>query len=237
MMKFLNAIILTLLISSTIQAQTMKMEMSKNLERYAADLVANTNTINPERQEQLKELATDLTSVLKETDKHDVIFVCTHNSRRSHLADLWFRFALMYYGVNEIGSFSGGTEATAFNPRAIAAMKRAGFKTSYDKSAENPTVSISPLTYPVWNVRSKVYADDANPKSNFTAVMVCSDADRACPIVAGATQRFAIPYNDPKHYDGTPSEEAKYDETVKLIGTEMMFLVDQIKKQLILVGE
>lgn len=229
--------LLTITISlGTLNAQTMKMETTKKLKKFTEELIEGAAGINEERKALLDESAKAIAEELHKNGKHAAVFVCTHNSRRSHLSDLWFRYALLYYGIEGMESFSGGTEATAFNKRAIAAMERVGFNVSYDKSATNPVVQISPMTYPVWNVFSKVYTDEINPKSNFTAVMVCSDADRNCPVVDGATQRFAIPYNDPKHYDDTPSEEGKYDETVKLIGTEMMYLADLLKKQLVLLG-
>ena len=42
-----------------------------------------------------------------------LIFICTHNSRRSHMAQLWAQTAAAYHGVAAIETFSGGTEATA----------------------------------------------------------------------------------------------------------------------------
>jgi arsenate reductase len=86
-------------------------------------------------------------------------------------------------------------------------------------------------------MKSKVYTHKVNPKSNFVAVMVCSDADKSCPAVDGAVGRFAIPYNDPRYFDNTPSEKQKYDETVALIGTEMLYLVHHIKNKIIVKAE
>jgi hypothetical protein len=218
--------------STTIFAQTLKMETSNRLKKYTAALVADTSTIDPERKALLQEAAVAIAAELRSHGTHATLFVCTHNSRRSHLADLWFRYAALHYGIAGLSSYSGGTEATAFNPRAIAAMERAGFSVHYDREAKNPLVQVSPLANPVWEVFSKVYTHEVNPKSNFTAIMVCSDADHNCPIVNGATQRFAIPYHDPKASDGTPSEAEAYDQAVKLIGTEMMYLAHQLNDTL-----
>lgn len=96
---------------------------------------------------------------------------------------------------------------------------------------ENPVVSVSPGNYPVWNMQSKKYTHKINPKTDFVAIMVCSDADRSCPIVEGAEGRFSLPYNDPRHYDGTPAMDLKYDKTVEEIATEMLYLTDFLKKQ------
>lgn len=214
--------------TATITAQTINMETSNKLQEYTAQLVAATSSIDQERKAMLDEAAAAIAEELRTNGTHATLFVCTHNSRRSHLADLWFRYASLYYGIQGLSSYSGGTEATAFNPRAIAAMQRAGFRVSYDESAPNPVVQVSPLTKPVWSVFSKVYTHADNPHSNFTAIMVCSDADHNCPIVSGATQRFAIPYNDPKHSDGTTDETSAYDQATLLIGTEMMYLAKTV---------
>lgn len=231
------ALLLLLLVSGVIKSQSLKIELNKPLEATTKKLTASFNTIEEARKKQLEELGSFMVEQLWGKEKFNALFVCTHNSRRSHIADLWFKYALVYYGLNEFESFSGGTEATAFNPRAIEAIKRAGFTVTYDKQVENPVVSITPKIYPEWRMKSKVYTHEVNPKSNFVAVMVCSDADKSCPVVDGATGRFAIPYDDPKHFDGTPSEAQKYDETVALIGTEMLYLVHYIKSQIILKTE
>ena len=57
----------------------------------------------------------------------DLIFVCTHNSRRSHMSQLWAQAAALSQGL-DIKAYSAGTETTAFNPRAVKALKTHGFQ-------------------------------------------------------------------------------------------------------------
>jgi arsenate reductase len=158
-------------------------------------------------------------------------FICTHNSRRSHFGQVWAAVAAAHFGLENITTFSGGTEATAFNPRAVAALERAGF------SIENPGGD-----NPKYKVRfgeaadaltcfSKKYDDASNPQKGFVAVMTCSDADRNCPIVPGAVARFATPYVDPKEADNTPQETARYDERCKQIATEMLYLMGKVHRK------
>ena len=52
---------------------------------------------------------------------------------------------------------------------------------------------------------SKHYGDPANPQQGFAALMVCGEADAACPFVKGAALRVSMPYLDPKIYDGGAS--------------------------------
>ncbi len=220
-----------------IKAQQMEHDVNKKLQKTTTRLLGEFDQISDQRKEELEELGDFMVENMEEGKKFGALFVCTHNSRRSHLADLWFKYGTFYFGLNQFESFSGGTEATAFNAKAIEAVKRAGFSVVYDKKADNPVVSISPANYPVWMMQSKVYTHDINPKENFVAVMVCSDADKSCPAVDGAEGRFPIPYNDPRHSDGTPSEKDKYDETVSIIGREMLFMVDHMKKQIVVMKE
>jgi protein-tyrosine-phosphatase len=135
-------------------------------------------------------------------------FICTHNSRRSHLAQLWAQAAAVYYNIANVTCYSGGTEATAFNPRAVKAMREAGFDIAVEKDGTNPIyqVVVTDDAPPVaaW---SKKFDDPATPTADFCAIMTCSDADENCPYVPGVALRLGITYQDPKVADDSPQEE------------------------------
>jgi hypothetical protein len=153
------------------------------------------------------------------------VFVCTHNSRRSQLSQVWAKVAATYYGVPRVETFSGGTAATAFNPRAIEALKRAGLDIATPAPGDNPRYQVRYHDeQPPLECFSKVYSHEPNPKEHFCAVMTCDQADKACPNVAGATLRIAIPYEDPKAFDGTPQEAEKYEERCQQIAREMLYI-------------
>jgi hypothetical protein len=121
--------------------------------------------------------------------------------------------AALYYGVGPVETFSGGTEATAFNPRAVAALQRAGFEIARTSAGSNPRyqVQYSSSAEPI-TAFSKTYDSAENPQVDFAAVMTCANADRLCPVVRGASLRIATLYDDPKSADGTPRESQTYDE-------------------------
>lgn len=152
-------------------------------------------------------------------------FICTHNSRRSHIAQLWAAAGAAVNGF-EIDSYSGGTEATAFHPNAVAAMRRAGFVIDATTGGVNPIyhARFGAGERGVVTCFSKPYGDPPNPKAGFAAVMVCSDADGACPVVDGAAYRLALPYEDPKVSDGTGGEAVMYDERCAQIAREMLYV-------------
>lgn len=157
--------------------------------------------------------------------------ICTHNSRRSHLSQVWAQTAATYYGIKNVSCYSGGTEATALFPMAAEALKDSGFKIKTLSEGSNPVYSIkySADELPVICF-SKTYDDDFNPESGFAAIMTCSQADGGCPFIAGAEKRIPITFDDPKISDGTPQQKETYLERSLQIGTEMFYVFSQIKK-------
>ncbi len=192
-------------------------------------LVNQFNLISVERKNILGELTRYVQYRIESNQEVDLNFICTHNSRRSHIAQLWAQTAAFYFCVNGVKCFSGGTETTAFNSRAVKAMKEAGFEIAQTEKGDNPhyEVHYSDNAPPVISF-SKKYDDEANPKSDFAAIMTCSHADENCPLVLGASARIAITYDDPKDFDGTPQEESKYKERVLQIGREMLYAFSRI---------
>ena len=146
------------------------------------------------------------------------------------MSQLWAQTAAEYYGIPGVRTYSGGTEATAFNPRAVAAMRRAGFSVEPVSAGDNPLYQArnGPQQEPM-AAFSKVYFDEANPQEDFCAMMTCSQADESCPIVKGASYRVSVPYDDPKAFDGTELESEKYDECCRQISREMLYPFSQVK--------
>lgn len=205
------------------------------IEQYCRQIENEFELISQERKENLHVLASYISEQLKQNKAVQLNFICTHNSRRSQLAQVWAQVGAMYYGISreKLQTFSGGTEATACNERTIAALQRVGFQI-VKNGFITPTNPIYHLTYAQETsplaLFSKVYSDAANPQRDFAAVLVCSQADEACPIVRGAALRLYHGYEDPKKSDGTPQETAVYDATCRLIAREMLYLFSRIDK-------
>jgi protein-tyrosine-phosphatase len=195
------------------------------LQHKADLLVSAADPIDTERRKLLSELATYIRLRHKLGQPVHLIFICTHNSRRSHLAQAWAQAAAAYYGLSNIHCYSGGTEVTAFNPNAVRALSDSGFSIQQFTAGDNPTYKIIAGEDVSWNAYSKVYDDPSHPATAFAAIMTCSEADAACPAVAGADARFPVRYNDPKVADGTPQETATYAARADEIGREMLFVM------------
>jgi arsenate reductase len=208
-----------------------KVTFYKSLEETIKSLVKNFDAIPAERKEILKQLTDYVQAKTKKNEKIELIFICTHNSRRSHISQIWGQAAAAYYGIPNVVSYSGGTEATAFNPRAVTAMQEAGFKINATSEGPNPVYEVGFSDDANGVIAfSKKYDSEANPQKGFAAIMTCSHADENCPVVFGMEKRISLPYNDPKDFDGTPQEAAKYSERVKEIGTEILFAFSQVVK-------
>lgn len=187
------------------------------------------DTIDSDHKAQLKKIAQYVKNRVNAGQPVKLTFICTHNSRRSQMSQIWAAAAASRYGIAGVEAFSGGTEATAFNPRAIAAVERAGLKVEKTEESKNPhyAVRFQETNNPVICF-SKVYSDEPNPRKDFCAVMTCSQADKNCPQVHGCSLRVAIPYDDPKVADGTPEEANEYDERCAQISREMLYLFSQV---------
>jgi protein-tyrosine-phosphatase len=162
----------------------------------------------------------------------DLTVICTHNSRRSQLGQLWLKVAALHYGIKNIYTFSGGTEATSFNYRMVNAVKEYGFKVKQLDETANPKyhIQLGETDESMDILYSKVYSENYNPQSNYIAMMVCSQADEGCPFVYGSYKRISLPYLDPKAFDDTEIEMTKYAVKVNEIGREMLFIFNYFIK-------
>ncbi|MEM6395815.1 MAG: protein-tyrosine-phosphatase [Bacteroidota bacterium] len=213
-------------------------------------LQAQADRIPTERKAKLDKLV----NYIRQKDFAHLVFICTHNSRRSHLAMIWATVAAHFFrlgyvpsvdrlpqvgdarqsGVghthrSEVFTYSGGTEATAMNPRIVRALLAAGFKIKTLETGENPIYEVNAgEDFEPIRCFSKVYDHEENPKSDFAAIMVCSSADADCPYVPGADFRLALPYQDPKRGDDLPAEVQIYQDSLLEIGREMVYVFSRL---------
>ena len=114
--------------------------------------------------------------------KQRVLFICTHNSARSQMAEGLLR----HLGDERFEVFSAGTEATYVRPMAIRAMAELGIDISYQQSKTLDRY----LNEPFDNV-----------------ITVCDTAAEACPVFPGAARRRHWSFEDPSKATGSESEQ------------------------------
>lgn len=203
--------------------------MLDKLERLISGL--DTTIIDPERIALLDQMSGYIAGLLS-NGRVALNFICTHNSRRSHLAQVWAQTLAAFYELEGIDCYSGGTEATALFPKVAETLEKQGFSILLLSHSTNPVYAIkySEAHMPMVAF-SKTYDHPFNPASGFIAVMTCDSANEACPVVFGAKARFALLYVDPKTSDNTPQMDEVYAQRSLQIATEMKFLFEQVVRK------
>jgi len=196
-------------------------ELEKTIEK------ARQLPITQERIQVLQLLIDYIKSKRNQGQEINLNFICTHNSRRSQFSQIWAQTAADYFGV-PARCYSGGVEITAFNERAVASIERSGFRVKA-KGDNNPLYSVfysdqdAAIT-----AFSKLFDDPINKAEQFAAVMTCSHADENCPFIPGTEKRIPVRYEDPKAFDKTPEEAARYDERSLQIASEMFYVFSRV---------
>lgn len=201
------------------------------LEKISSTIDAIENVqISDERKKVLQPLIDFIQGKISANKTINLNFICTHNSRRSHLSQVWAQVAAHYFNVKNVYCYSGGTEATALFPMAAKALELAGLKINNLSVGNNPVYSIkyAENEHPIIAF-SKTYDSEFNPKSEFAAIMTCNNADVGCPFIPGAEKRIPVKYDDPKAFDNTPQQAEKYTERSNQIASEMLYVFSQIK--------
>jgi arsenate reductase len=185
----------------------------------------DTIQVPEERLAQLAPLAHYIREKQRARQAINLLFICTHNSRRSHLSQIWAQALSAWYGFKDLTCYSGGTETTAMYPTVAQTLAAEGFSITAISAPPNTVyaVTYSETEHPVIAF-SKEFGHSFNPSSGFAAVMTCSQADENCPFVPGAEKRFSLPYDDPKEYDGTPREAEMYRSRSRQIAAELMII-------------
>ncbi len=188
-------------------------------------------TVPKDRKDVLLTLVEYIQNKVNANEEIRLNFICTHNSRRSHLSQIWAQTMAFQFGIKNVFCYSGGTEATALFPKVAETLTNQGFQIQQISQEQNPVYAIKfdANQHPVICF-SKTYFDDFNPKSNFAAILTCSNADEGCPMVFGAEARFPIKYDDPKAFDDTEVMNEKYAERSLQIASEMQYVFSKIKQ-------
>lgn len=190
----------------------------------------NENNISADRKNVVLPLVNYIQTKKNNNERIRLNFICTHNSRRSHLLQIWAQTLAYHFNIKNTYCYSGGTEATAMYPKVAETIRNQGFQIQVLSENENPVYAVKYAENEHAVICfSKVYNNDFNPKNNFGAIMTCNNADEGCPLVIGAEARFPIKYDDPKTFDGTALQSAKYAERSLEIAQEMWWVMSSIR--------
>jgi hypothetical protein len=202
--------------------------MNTKLTQFSEEIILQFDQIPADR----KLLLDKLTSYIQGNQNIDkesfLMFICTHNSRRSHFGQILCALAADFYQVPGIQTFSAGTEVTAFHPNAIKALRSIGMEIQITDKSSNPHYFVSWNPTHSLDAYSKLIEDEGNPKEHFAAIMTCTHAEQNCPFVVGADFRIGLPYDDPKAFDGTAQESEMYLVRVHQIARELCYVFSRL---------
>ena len=122
--------------------------------------------------------------------KTRVLFLCTHNSARSQMAEGLLR----HLAGDRFEVMSAGTESTFVRPEAIEAMSELGADISGQRSKTLERYLGEPFDY---------------------VVTVCDDANEACPVFPGAEHRLHWSFQDPSRAEGSEEERLEVFRKVR----------------------
>lgn len=190
--------------------------------------------LTDERKLILIEISSFIIGELRSNKTVNLNFICTHNSRRSQLAQVWAHFAIDYFRLKNIFSFSGGTETTAFFSHTVKTLQEVGFEFHIlDFSHQNPVYEITSKKMNGNIIGfSKFYDHPINQKP-FIAITTCSDAEENCPFILEAIYRFHLPFNDPKLADNTSNVLETYQKTSQLMAGEIGFILENVRNDIL----
>lgn len=114
--------------------------------------------------------------------KQRVLFLCTHNSARSQMAEGWLR----HLAGDRFDAYSAGTEATRVRPLAVRAMAEVGIDISRHESKTLERYVPEPWDY---------------------VITVCDDANESCPYFPGGKRRLHWSFPDPSRATGAEEEQ------------------------------
>jgi arsenate reductase (thioredoxin) len=202
--------------------------MLENLSKTIANITEIA--VSEERKQILNLLVNYIQNKVSNNQTILLNFICTHNSRRSHLSQIWAQTMAFHFNIKNVFCYSGGTEATAMFYKVAETLEKQGFLIEKLSETSNPVFAVK-YAYNETAIIcfSKIFDANFNPKTSFAAIMTCNNADEACPMVLGAENRFGIKYDDPKAFDGTDLMNEKYTERSLEIASEMFYVFSQIK--------
>jgi len=202
--------------------------MNARLIQFSQQIIQCFDEIPADRKLLLNKLTSYIRVNQNEGKESSLMFICTHNSRRSHFGQILCALAAEYYQIPAIRTFSAGTEVTAFHPNAISALRSIGMDIQTTEMTENPQYVVQFNATRSMAAFSKLIEDDINPKENFAAIMTCTHAEQNCPFVVGADFLLGLPFEDPKAFDGTAQETQMYLTRVQQMAKELFYVFSQL---------
>jgi protein-tyrosine-phosphatase len=135
-----------------------------------------------------------------------VLFLCTHNSARSQMAEALLR----HFGGDRILAFSAGSQPAEVHPDAVRAMAALGIDISQQQSKH-----------------LDIFAD----QSFDYIITVCDRVREVCPIFPTDPERIHWSFADPAAVEDDAARERAFQQTAQQLLTRIRHLITLIGRQ------
>ena len=170
---------------------------------------------NQKRKKRLDNIASVINENLNKT--RSIVFLCTHNSRRSQICEVWGKvFAEIYrkkININSAGAFK-----TVVHSQVYESIVKCGLIVNNKKE----------IFFDKKKFKLNSKTTDSITMKNFIAVMTCSDAEKSCPHDPKSIRNIKMFFNDPRIYDETDKMSREYLKTTTYIAEELNYIFKNI---------
>ncbi len=146
-----------------------------------------------------------------------VVFLCTHNSRRSQYCEIWGNYFSSVY-KKSITFLSAGAVKTKVHKQIYKSLERVGVKVDRNSSINIENITIIPFSKTLSDINKK----------QFISIMTCSNYEKTCPFDPRSLINLQLFYKDPKRYDNSNREAEEYDKTSFMIACEINYILKNI---------
>lgn len=200
-------------------------DMYNNLKISIEDWNLPFNSFSKKRLKILDQLMVYLKELVAKKLELNVIFVCTHNSRRSQFAQFWLDTFLHNFGIENYNIFSAGTVETEVHKNVISVIEHYGFTVTKDSEINNKKYKIALGKGYEINLFSKEITSVLEAGlGSFVLIFVCDSAYENCPFVIENQKHFSLTFEDPGRYDEDLNALEYYQKCAYKIAAEMHYL-------------
>jgi len=178
-----------------------------------------------QRLELLIKLSKFISDQLKKESFVNLNFIDENNSKISQLLQVWSSFAIHYFKLKNIQSYSGGISVSSVHKNTIKSLQKIGFKFQLvDFSHQNSSYLINSNNFTGTGlVFSKSVYDQTN-KSPFIALIVSENPNTISPYITDTVKLFHLEYPNPNSFDTNLLKTERYTALNLQIAAEIHFL-------------
>ncbi|MDX1828288.1 MAG: hypothetical protein R3342_01960 [Lutibacter sp.] len=181
--------------------------------------------IPKQRLNSLIKLSEFIADQLKNQSFVNLNFIDEDNSKISQLLQVWSSFAIHYFKLKNIQSYSGGISVSSVHKNTIKSLQKIGFKFQLvDFSHQNSSYLINSNNFTGTGLIFSKSVYDPTNKSPFIAIIVSENQNTISPYITDTAKLFHLEYPNPNSFDTNLFKIERYTALNLQIAAEIHFL-------------